>query len=628
MHRALAYICNGPSGLPQSATTEWRLVCIRWLGILFVLPSLSLLGLPADRLTESYAVLASAATYNLLIQHNLRVRPWLFANGYLTTVGDALLNVALITIGGGFATPLYFLLFTVTIASAMRYGYGPTAAAVLTFVSFDAAEHFGSGLGIDGPFLIRSGFLALTGLLASFLRDQAQKADAALQAQLRLAQHEALHDNLTGLPNRQMLARRLEEALGEVAHTSGALALFFINLDHMQEINDTFGHHYGHMVLQQTARRLVTLVPESATVACLAGDSFAVMLPGADGNCAAQMAARVLHAIQQPLGLNDIDVDVTARIGIALAPGHGMDADLLQRRADVASYVARTRRIDYALYSPEHDEHSRERLELASDLRRAIERGELYVVYQPIFSVSTGRMVEVEALVRWQHSTRGVISPADFVPIAEETGAIIEIGRWVLEEACSQAARWRAAFPAARSLVMNVNISARQLQHTDLVTEVKGVLEQSGLEPAGLKLELTETVAMDDPELTIASLWNLKSIGVRIAIDDFGTGYSSLSYLKRFPADTLKIDKVFIDGLGVHPEDSAIVSAAIAFAHAVGLSTTAEGVENLDQLIHVGRLGADRVQGYYFSKPLRAEELQEMLAPASLHSLEELAPAA
>jgi diguanylate cyclase (GGDEF)-like protein len=628
MHRALAYIRNGPSGLPQSATTEWRLVCIRWLGILFVLPSISLLGLPADRLTESYAVLAGAATYNLFVQHNLRVRPWLFANGYLTTVGDALLNVALISIGGGFATPLYFLLFTVTIASAMRYGYGPTAAAVLTFVSFDAAEHIWSSLGVDGPFLIRSGFLALTGLLASFLRDQAQKADAALQAQFRLAQHEALHDKLTGLPNRQLLARQLEEALADIAHTPGALALLFINLDHMQQINDTFGHHYGDMVLEQTARRLGALVPRSATVARHAGNGFAVVLPDADGKRAAATAANLLDAIQRPLGLDDIAVDVSARIGIALAPEHGLDADLLQRRADVASYVARTRHIDYALYSPEHDQHSRERLELASEMRRAIERGELYVVYQPIVSVSTGRMVEVEALVRWHHSTRGLISPADFVPIAEETGAILEIGRWVLEEACSQAARWRAAFPAARSLVMNVNVSARQLQQTDLVTEVRRVLERSELEPAALKLELTETVAMEDPELTIASLWNLKGIGVRIAIDDFGTGYSSLGYLKRFPADTLKIDKVFIDGLGVHPEDSAIVSAAIAFAHAVGLTTTAEGVESLDQLLHVGRLGADRVQGYFYSKPLRAEQLQEMLAAASLQSSEELDPAA
>jgi diguanylate cyclase (GGDEF)-like protein len=612
--RACVRFWNGPSDLPRALETERRLWAIRWLGIVLMAPSLGLLNLDGQRLMAAYLVLAVAAIYNAAVHLCLKRHSWLFTRGYFTTIGDALLNVAMITLGGGFGTPLYFLLYTVTIASAMRYGSGPALAVSLCFVGFDGLQHVSEGSPPDGPFMVRSGFLLLTGILASYLKEQAKRAEHALQVQLHHATHAALHDRLTGLPNRTLLTERIEQALEESRATFASVAVLFIDLDHFKEVNDTFGHRFGDLVLQEVGRRLEVALPPAAMLARLSGDEFAVLLPGADASTATQFAAALLDRLDQPLQVEDLTVDVGGSIGISIAPEHGTEADLLQRRADVAMYSAKSRRNDYAIYTPDQDKHSRHRLELASDLKRAIERGELRLHYQPIVSLRTGRMEEVEALVRWQHPTRGLISPSEFIPLAEETGAILPIGRWVLDEACRQAAEWRADYSAAASLTMSVNLSARQFQHVDVTDEVRAALQQSGLDPRYLKLEITESVAMVDPELSIASLWVLKGLGIRLAIDDFGTGYSSLGYLKRFPADTLKIDKVFIDGLGMNPEDGAIVAAAIAFARAVGLSTTAEGVEHSEQLEHLRELGADRVQGYLCAKPLPARDIAGLLS--------------
>lgn len=609
------YLWNGPAGLPPALAAEWRLVAIRWLGIVLVIPSLGRLGLPPDRLIAAYVVLVVAALFNLSVQRALPHHPRVLASGYLTTIGDAALTLVMVTLGGGFTSPLYVVLYTVTISSAMRYGYGPTAAITLMYSSFDLAERLRLD-GVDGPFLIRSGFLVLTGLLASYLREQARQAEDALQVQLRHATHDALHDSLTGLPNRQLLVQQLERMLAESRRTGTSLALLFINVDRVKEVNETFGHRYGDVLLAKTGRRLSGIVPRDGALARVSGSKFALVMPSTDAESAGLAASSLVRKIEQPLQVEEITVDVTAFVGIVVAPDHGNEPDMLLRQAEVAMHNARTHRGARAVYSSDQDHHMRDRIELAADLKRAVERRELYLQYQPVVSMSTGQIDEVEALVRWQHPTRGFVSPGEFIPLAEETGAIVDIGRWVLEEACSQAAAWRTQFASARSLVMNVNVSARQFQHADVVTDIRQVLADCGLEADGLKVEITETVAMADPELSIASLWNLKGMGVRLAIDDFGTGYSSLGYLKRFPADTLKIDKVFIDGLGIHPEDSAIVAATIAFARAVGLTTTAEGVETRDQLALLEELGADRVQGYYFWKPLRAEQIAELLSNA------------
>jgi len=354
-------------------------------------------------------------------------------------------------------------------------------------------------------------------------------------------------------------------------------------------------------------------LPDSATLARLSGDEFAFLLPGGSTDTASGFAKRILRTLEKPLQIGNVALDVGASLGIAVAPAHGMEAELLQRRADVAMHVAKSRRSGYMFYSSDQDIHSRDRLQLAADLRRSIERGELRLHYQPIISLRTGQIEEAEALVRWKHPDRGMVPPSDFIPLAEDTGMIVPIGRWVLDQACRQVVAWRSRYPSARLLRVGVNISARQFQHTDVPAEVRLVLQQTELDASSLKLEITETSAMTDPELSIASLWLLKGMGVQLAIDDFGTGYSSLSYLKRFPADTLKIDKVFVDGLGVHPEDSAIVAATIAFARAVGLTTTAEGVENADQLAELKQLGVDRVQAYYCSKPLTAAQMEALL---------------
>jgi diguanylate cyclase (GGDEF)-like protein len=430
----------------------------------------------------------------------------------------------------------------------------------------------------------------------------------------------AFHDALTGLPNRAQLADRIELALRTGIRDSTPVALLFLDLDRFKEINDTFGHRFGDLALQEIGRRLTDEMPESVTLARLSGDEFAILLPGASAQQAGHFAERLLRALQRSLHVQDVTLDVSASIGIAVAPEHGKDADLLQRRADIAMYVAKQRRGEYALYSTDQDEHSREQLELAADLRRAVERAELVLHYQPIVSLETGRMEEIEALVRWHHPERGLISPVVFIPLAEETGMILPIGRWVLEEACRQAVAWRAAYPQTGSLVMSVNLSSRQFQHTDVAADVAEVLRKTGMDPHFLKLEITESIAMGNAELTIAALWLLQGMGIRMAIDDFGTGYSSLAYLKRFPVETLKIDKAFVDGLGVHPEDAAVIAAIIAFARAVDLTTTAEGVETAEQLAQIRALGADRVQGYYYSRPLAAEALEALLrAPRQLH---------
>jgi EAL domain-containing protein (putative c-di-GMP-specific phosphodiesterase class I) len=276
-------------------------------------------------------------------------------------------------------------------------------------------------------------------------------------------------------------------------------------------------------------------------------------------------------------------------------------------------YVAKRRGIGSAVYSPEEDPHTPDRLELLAELRRALDHEEFRVYYQPIVDLKTGRTVEAEALVRWQHPQRGLIPPAEFIPLAEEAGLIVPLGRWVLQQACWQARDWQARLPGVR-LVIGVNLSARQFQQPGLAEDVAWILRQTKLEPACLKLEITEGVAMDDAELTVATLHRLKATGVRIAIDDFGTGYSSLSYLKRFPVDTLKVDKAFVDGVARSTEDAGIVEAIVAFARTLGLSTTAEGIEDAEQFAALRALGCALGQGYHFARPLPAEEMAALLA--------------
>ncbi len=430
----------------------------------------------------------------------------------------------------------------------------------------------------------------------------------------QLAQ-QAFYDSLTGLPNRALFQDRLRQALVRSGRRQNSIALLFLDLDNFKLVNDSLGHQAGDLLLVEAGKRLRASVRAGDTVARLGGDEFVVLLEHISGEAD---TLPVVEAIRQqlvrPFMVGQRTLVVSASIGIALGATQQDQAEALLRNADVAMYRAKARgKGQYAVFDPRMHADTVARMELEADLRQALERGEFRVRYQPVVALPTGRIREVEALVRWQHPTRGMISPADFIPIAEETGLIVPIGRWVLQEACRQAASWQAACPRDPPLILGVNLSPRQLQMPDLAAEVSQILRESGLPAGCLKLEITEGVLMQDMEATIAVLWQLKSLGSQLAVDDFGTGYSSLAYLKRLPLDVLKIDRSFVTGIGRQPEDQAIVRAIISLAKTLGLSLTAEGVETAEQAAALNAWGCECGQGYHFARPLGPSEIQALL---------------
>ena len=427
--------------------------------------------------------------------------------------------------------------------------------------------------------------------------------------------HQALHDPLTELPNRMLFMDRLDQAMARLErreHTT--LAVLFLDLDQFKLINDTLSHQAGDDVLVEVGRRLRDTLRPGDTVARFGGDEFAVLCEDvADVHQVVTIADRIGEAIKQPLVTLGREVAVTASIGVAMGFDARATPDSLLRDADAAMYRAKERGRDRCeLFDEAMRARAFQRLNIEQGLRGAIERGELRLVYQPIFDVATGHAVAVEALVRWEHPERGQVLPSEFVPLAEESGLIVPIGTFVLGEACRQAAAWRRAH-AGPPVVVSVNLSARQLGVPDLPQVVSDALVAAGLEPGGLCLEITESAVMDDAQSAAESLRALRQLGVSLAIDDFGTGYSSLGYLKRFPIDTLKVDRAFVDGLGEDPEDSAIVAAVVSLGHALGVRVAAEGVETPEQLAELRRLGCDEAQGYYFARPVPAATLEELV---------------
>ena len=603
-----------PRDLPGSLESEWRLVAVRWSGIVLMAPALQLLNLETHRLVAAYGVLGGAAVYNLFVQAALWRRPGLLTSGYLTTLGDGLLNVAMISLGGGFDTPFYFLLYTVTIAAAMRYGYGPTAAGSAIFVVCDLLELRLAGKAPDGPFLLRSGFLALTGILASNLREQAWRAQSALHDQLRQAEHEALHDRLTGLPNRSLLLNRIQQAIATASETGRGLALLVVDLDRFKEVNDTLGHHYGDMLLPQVGARFVQALPSQSTVARLGGDEFAVLLPTSDVMAATGAALELERALQPRFTVDQHDLDVGASIGIAVYPAHGEDATSLLRHADVAMYVAKRSGDGYAVYTAELDQHSPQRLALLGELRQAIERDDLVLHYQPKVALDTGRLVGVEALVRWRRADGVLVAPDQFIPLAEQTGLIRPLTRRVLDQALRQTWAWRQA---GLELTVAVNLSMRDLHDPELPAALEHMLRKWEATPDCLLLEITESCLMSEPTRALETAVRLASTGVRLAIDDFGTGYSSLAYLKRLPVAELKIDKSFVGTMARDEGDATIVRSTIGLAHDLGLSVVAEGVEDQATWDLLGLLGCDVAQGYYLSQPTPASEFVQWLGPRS-----------
>ena len=418
--------------------------------------------------------------------------------------------------------------------------------------------------------------------------------------------HRAFHDELTGLANRALFTNRVEQALLRATRAAQRTAVLFLDLDDFKEINDSLGHAAGDSLLMQGADRLRACLRAGDTAARLGGDEFAVLLEGCQdsGEEAMQVAERIANAFARPFELDEREAFSTASIGIAISSGSEAGDDLL-RNADLAMYLAKKRgKARVERFAAHMHEEVVERLDLLADLRYAIERDELQLEYQPIVDLETRTVSGLETLVRWDHPRRGRIAPADFIPIAEQSGLIVAIGRWVLLHACSHARHWSRSLPELLPVTVTVNLSARQLGDEHLLDDVANALRVAGLRRDQLVLELTESTLLANSEETVSILTSLKSLGVRLAIDDFGTGYSSLSYLHRFPVDVLKIDKSFVAGVAGGPGASALASAVVALGNSLGLRTVAEGIESEAQFEVLHALGCKFGQGYLFSPPL------------------------
>lgn len=429
------------------------------------------------------------------------------------------------------------------------------------------------------------------------------------------AVHRATHDFLTGLPNRSLVIDRLNRALVRRESHRKPVAVLFVDLDRFKVINDSMGHSIGDEVLIRVAERLQASTRRAETVGRLSGDEFVVICEDIDAEGATEIAHRISAAIAEPLSLYGRDTVLTSSIGISMADRNTRAEDLL-RDADVAMYRAKERgRSRVELFDETMRTRMLDRIEIEQSLRRAITTGALELHYQPTYSLGRDPWTGVEALVRWPRSDgKGLTPPDEFIPLAEETGLILPLGKWVLDTACAQLASWRSGYPGLSTLYVSVNLSGKQFVDPDLVDLIGSTLDRAQLPAAALCLEITESVLMDDADATYNTLLELRRLGVQLAIDDFGTGYSSLSYLKRFPVDSVKIDRTFIEGLGVNGDDDAIVAGVIGLAHALRLAVVAEGVENARQLEVLRELGCDVGQGYLLGRPLTAGQVPEAIS--------------
>jgi diguanylate cyclase (GGDEF)-like protein len=428
---------------------------------------------------------------------------------------------------------------------------------------------------------------------------------------------QSMHDPLTGLPNRRLFLDRLAQAIARSRRTQSSVGVAFLDLDRFKNVNDSLGHDAGDELLVEVARKLESVIRPGDTVARFGGDEFTVLCEDLPSETARErtmeIAERLRSTVIRPLVVRGTEMFVGASVGIALATSGEERPEELLRDADAAMHHAkdagrgRVEVFDDAMRARALTAHATE-----NALHRALERAEFRIFFQPIVGLADARCVGAEALVRWQHPERGLLAPAEFVPLAEETGLVVEIGWWVLEEAARNAARWQ--LEQSEPFQVSINLSARQLVQPDLADRVAEVIAETGVQPSSLCFEITESVLMDDAEAVLDIITRVRALGVQFAIDDFGTGYSSLGYLKRFPVDSVKIDRSFVSGLGSDPGDAAIVSAVIGLAHALGMRVTAEGVETEEQLATLIALECDEAQGYFFSPPQPAPDLRSLIA--------------
>jgi len=481
--------------------------------------------------------------------------------------------------------------------------------------------------GLDLPFIIVSGSVGEDLAIAAMkdgahdyiLKNNLSRLIPAVERELREARLRrerdqaeemirflAYHDFLTALPNRTLLQDRLQRAVLDAQRETRSLAVLLMDLDRFKEINDTLGHHWGDQLLKQMGPRVQAVLRESDTVARFGGDEFAVLLPNTGAEGAMQTAQKILKALEPHFIIDNLPIQVEASIGIALFPEHGIHSESLIQRADVAMYAAKRTGGCCVIYEPEQDLHSPRRLALMGELRNAIDQDQFFLHYQPKISLVNGRMIGVEALIRWQHPDYGFIPPDQFIGPAEQTGLIHPLTQWVLNTALRQCKIWRGE---GLDIRVAINLSARNLQDSELPDRMAECLTNHGVSSDRLDLEITESAIMADPERALRVLKELDRLGVGLSIDDFGTGYSSIGYLKKLPVNAIKVDKSFVINMVTDENDTAIVKCAIAFGHNLGKKVVAEGVENRETWNRLAALGCDSAQGYYMGRPMPPSEL-------------------
>jgi diguanylate cyclase (GGDEF)-like protein len=527
---------------------------------------------------------------------------YLAAIGRMFTAVDARDTARVLTIDNDQVDPLFSAIEEQVNAAADAHHSRALASlhalrSAETFVLVATPIAFAAGLGLLGVFW--------TIMVGYQRRTEQQAAEATHQAVE--SQQQALHDTLTGLPNRALLRDRIDQAIHQADRELNPAALLLLDLDRFKEVNDTLGHHYGDQLLVQVGERLRGSLREVDTVARLGGDEFAVLLPRiqtAEG--AVAVAGKLQAAFDEPFRVDDLALDVEASIGVAIYPEHGSDPDELLQRAEIAMYVAKDTHAGFVLFDPKQDQHSPRRLALLGELRRAIDQQQLVLHYQPKVDAHSGQMLGVEALVRWQHPEYGLLAPVEFIPLAERTGLIGPLTNYVLDAALRQCRDWQQA---GHELGIAVNVSARSLLDLDFPDQVADLLARWEVPARLLVVEITESTIMADPTHALEILGRLNAMGVQLAIDDFGTGYSSMAHLKTLPVHELKVDRSFVSQMTSNASDAVIVRSTVDLGRNLGLRVVAEGVEDPATLQQLDVLGCDAIQGYYISRPMPAVDL-------------------